>query len=203
MDHPWTKGHVPSYEEVMLEFTNRHEQIKMAMESERLKKEQEKMERLAEYEKTTQAQSVDSDKPAFREGKLDLTEITSMENLPILKKLEPYHQVFSNKTQFFSTYNPDMIESALVKHMESQDIKTQVNAEKYKIKFTIITKDQGNQTLETEICVKILEVDKSLYCVEFSRISGDQVRYLNHYEEIKTEALAFCNDFYLDMQKAQ
>jgi len=35
-----------------MEFTNRHEMIKLAMESERIKKEQEKMERLADYEKT-------------------------------------------------------------------------------------------------------------------------------------------------------
>ena len=89
-----------------------------------------------------------------------------------------------------------MIESALLKHIDSQEIKSIIHKDKYKVKFCIITKDQGNQTLETEICVKILEVDKNLYCVEFSKISGNQVRYLKHYEEIKTEALSFCNDIY-------
>jgi len=65
----------------------------------------------------------------------------SMENLPILKKLEPYCNVYANNTHFFSTYNPDMIESALVKHIESQEMKTIVNKKKYKVKFTIVTKD--------------------------------------------------------------
>ena len=117
-----------------------------------------------------------------------------METLPIEKKLEPYCRVFTNNTQFFSTYNPDMIEFALVKHIESQDMKTLVSKNKYKVKFTIVTKDQGDQTLETEICVRILEVDKSLYCVEFSKLSGNQVRYLDHYKEIKNGVLSFCND---------
>lgn len=89
-----------------------------------------------------------------------MDQIMSMVNLPILKKLEPYCHVFANNTHFFSTYNPDMIESALVKHIEGQDMKPLVNKNKYKVKFTIVTKDQGNQTLETEICVRILKVDE-------------------------------------------
>ena len=51
MEHPWTKGPVPTHEEVVNEFNQRNEQIKMAMDAEKASKEQEKNQRISEYEK--------------------------------------------------------------------------------------------------------------------------------------------------------
>ena len=33
------------------------------------------------------------------------------------KALEDYENLFAHKTEFFSTYNPDMIEEALLEHL--------------------------------------------------------------------------------------
>jgi len=50
--------------------------------------------------------------------------------------------VFSTNTEFFSTYNPDMIEEALKK----VGVEAKVNAKQYKLKFTMVAKDQSGLT---------------------------------------------------------
>lgn len=61
------------------------------------------------------------------------------------KNLDAYEKVFATNTEFFSTYNPDMIEEALLEHLKNEGIEPKVNDKKYKIKFTLTTKDQGGQ----------------------------------------------------------
>lgn len=36
------------------------------------------------------------------------------------KQMDPYHALYAHKTQFFSSYNPDMIEEALLADLRSQ-----------------------------------------------------------------------------------
>ena len=38
-----------------------------------------------------------------------------------LKEIEPYEHVFKNNTEFFSTYNPDMIEEAILHHLKYKE----------------------------------------------------------------------------------
>mgnify|MGYP000880575130 CR=1 FL=1 len=58
------------------------------------------------------------------------------------KKLEMYEQVYNNNTEFFSTYNPDMIEEAILHHLKyTENVEADVSKDKYKIKFTLVTKD--------------------------------------------------------------
>lgn len=33
------------------------------------------------------------------------------------KEIEPYEHVYKNNTEFFSSYNPDMIEEAILHHL--------------------------------------------------------------------------------------
>jgi len=71
--------------------------------------------------------------------------ITDDEILKPIKHLDDYEKLFSQKTEFFSSYSPDMIEDALLKHLrEKEKIEPVVNDKKYKIKFTLKTGDQGN-----------------------------------------------------------
>jgi hypothetical protein len=59
-----------------------------------------------------------------------------------IKKLDQYEHVFKNNTEFFSSYNPDMIEEALLHHLKyTENVEADMNKEKYKIKFTLETKD--------------------------------------------------------------
>lgn len=58
------------------------------------------------------------------------------------KKLEQYEHVYKNSTEFFSSYNPDMIEEALLHHLKyTENVEADANKDKYKIKFTLETKD--------------------------------------------------------------
>ena len=111
------------------------------------------------------------------------------------KDLEQYEHVYSQNTQFFSTYNPDMIEEALIEHLRNQvKIEPRVNGNKYKTKFTIASKDMGGQDHETEICMRILKVDEGSVCVEFSKLSGNQIRFHDHFKDLKDKVLGFAND---------
>lgn len=111
-----------------------------------------------------------------------------------LKALDPYEKVFGTKTEFFSTYNPDMIEDALKESLENQSIKANINEKKYKLKFDLQTKDQGGQVQLIKMCVRILKVDDATVCVEFTKLGGDQIRYHEHFNDFKNQVLTAMND---------
>ena len=52
----------------------------------------------------------------------------------------------------------------------------------------------GDQTHETEICMRILKVNDGQVCVEFSKQSGNQIRFHDHFRELKDKVLNFAND---------
>lgn len=110
------------------------------------------------------------------------------------KCLEQYEKVFATTTQFFSTYNPDMIEDALKESLENQSIEPQINEKKYKMKFELQTKDQGGQIQQIKMCVRILKVDDQNVCVEFTKLGGDQIRYHEHFNDFKNQVLQAMND---------
>jgi len=59
------------------------------------------------------------------------------------KTLDNYEQIFAQKTHFFSTYHPDAIEETLIESLQKIGVKSTVNAGKYKIKFSMLSKDQS------------------------------------------------------------
>jgi len=55
--------------------------------------------------------------------------------------LEDYERVFGNKTQFFSSWEPEMIENMIIDHLrQHMNVEPKkIDANKYKIKFTLNT----------------------------------------------------------------
>jgi hypothetical protein len=60
------------------------------------------------------------------------------------------------------------------------------------------TTDQGAQTQVVDIVMRILKVNDAKVCVEFQKQDGDNIRFLEHFNEIKDIVLAFANDTNLD-----
>lgn len=120
---------------------------------------------------------------------------TLIDNTPS-KQLDQYEKVFAQNTEFFSTYNPDMIEEALISHLrDTMKIEpSKISKDKYKIKFQLVTKGQGDQEQKTEICVRILKVSDQQVAVEFTKVSGNQTEFHDHFRTYSTEVLAFAND---------
>lgn len=138
LSHPWMQGPMPTQEEVVQEFTKRDIAVKKQSEMERQQKEKEKQ-RLVQR-KRNEANRGDNtneyEKPS--------------------KPLRPYEKIFATNTEFFSTYNPDLIEDTICESLQQQNIEPKVSKDKYKIKFTMTTKDQGGESHQTDMCVNIL-----------------------------------------------
>ena len=111
--------------------------------------------------------------------------------------MDEFDDLVQHKTQFFSSYNPDMIEEALITYLHAEKIEPLVSKGKYKRKFTKYGKDDFNPEASDniEMCVRILLVpDQELCCVEFNRLNGRHTTFLNHFEHLKTNVLGFAND---------
>jgi hypothetical protein len=114
-----------------------------------------------------------------------------------LKEMEEYDQAFDTNTEFFSSYNPDMIEEAFTKHLVDGGIEHQVNDKKYKIKFKkFVTDDYDSKVNEAlEIVMRILLVkEQNKCCVEFTRKNGRLKTFLDHFKNIKQTVLKFADD---------
>ena len=121
------------------------------------------------------------------------------------KSLDMYERVFNNNTEFFSTYNPDMIEEALVTYLTNDKTEFKMSKNKYKLKFTIRGTDDFENKVQdnVDVCVRLLQVDNSKVCIEFTKLAGRQTTFLKHFEHFKTELLKFANDCNYDTVTAQ
>lgn len=111
--------------------------------------------------------------------------------------MDVYDDLVAHKTQFFSSYNPDMIEEALVAYLRAEKVEPLVSKNKYKLRFTKYGKDDFNPEASDniELSVRMLLVpDQELCCVEFTRLSGRHTTFLKHFEHLKAQVLAFAND---------
>ena len=107
MNHDWLKGEIPSKEEVQKMFAERNAAVQASIQADKEKKDAEKQTRMANRDATMRS--------ANEEGEED------PDLLPAPKKdLEKYEKLFATKTQFFSTYHPDMIEQALLTYLRTK-----------------------------------------------------------------------------------
>ena len=111
-----------------------------------------------------------------------------------LKELVDYEQAFSCNTEFFSSCNPNSIEDGLLDYLQTLGVTdSKVNKDKYKVKFSITTKGQDSKDYKTEMCMRIMKVEDEKNCVEFIKLNGNNVNFLEHFNNIKKE-LDFAND---------
>ena len=88
-----------------------------------------------------------------------------------------------NHTKFFSNYDPEYLEAALIQFVRGTlGVDPVVSSKKYKIKFTLTKQHPAaeNKTIpmKTEICVRVLKYDQSTVCVEFQKITGDYAHFI-------------------------
>jgi len=102
--------------------------------------------------------------------------------------MDTYVAGLHNNTEFFSTCHPEMIEGETLKYLrEIEKVEPEINSDKYKVKFTLVSKafsseneNADNKALDvqvetTDITMKISRVDSETVCVEFKKTSGDQM----------------------------
>lgn len=111
------------------------------------------------------------------------------------KPLEQHEKLFAQNTEFFSTYNPDMIEEAVLVDLRRQGVEPYKKCkDKYKLKFTLSTNDQSGTVNKVDIQIRILNVDNKMVSIEFMRLDGDKQRFNEHYLTFKNEVLKNMND---------
>lgn len=91
-----------------------------------------------------------------------------------------------------------MIEEALIQYLTKDKTEFKVSKDKYKIKFTKRGTDDFENKVQdnVDMCVRILQADKSTVAIEFTKLSGRQTTFLKHFENYKNDAncLKFAND---------
>ena len=102
---------------------------------------------------------------------------------------------FSSGTVFCSKYTPDLIEASLIRYIEKQGAKVDVNTKKYKYKFTLSSAEPGyDEKFETYMQVRLLsDVKNSLVRLEFQKLRGDQTAMNAHFNTFKKELLTGVN----------
>lgn len=127
--------------------------------------------------------------------------ITEEQLIKPTKHLEAFEQDFQSANTLFSSYCPDMIEDALILHLDNvqagQKNTYTINKNKYKVTFTIVTSHQDEKQMlqrETKICFRILQVEPNKYALEFTKVQGDQLDFNRQFEFIRDEVLKFAND---------
>lgn len=109
--------------------------------------------------------------------------------------MDPYEPVFVQNTEFFSTYNPDMIEEAMLSYLAGTQIEVIVNNNKYKMKFKKTVKDEETgEVNELNICMRIFKVNQDKSCVEFTKLDGSEIHFYQEFINYKDNVLGFAND---------
>ena len=122
--HDWFKGEVPTQDEVIKEFQQRHNLVRQELEAQKQEKIEQKQKT---YEIYKDEQFIPNANPE-KNGDLELFKPK--------KNLDDYVAVFNQNTEFFSSYNPDMIEQKLLKSLKDEGITDmKVSQDKYKVKF--------------------------------------------------------------------
>lgn len=106
MAHKWMQGEMPTYEQIQQEFLDRDNKVKAVIEKEKQEKEAVKVKKMETRRKAAHRGAAG----ISPENQFDISDDALMKPS---KKLQNYERTFMNNTEFFSTYNPDMIEEAI------------------------------------------------------------------------------------------
>ena len=97
------------------------------------------------------------------------------------KIIDEYVRIVAKNTEFFSTYDPETLLGMMASYAkEQQGAKIQFAKDKYKATIQIPT-ERENLSFK----VRVLKVDQEKNCLEFSRVSGDQLEFFEVFNTIK------------------
>lgn len=109
--------------------------------------------------------------------------------------MDTYEPLFVQNTEFFSTYNPDMIEEAMLNYLRGTMIEPIVHDSKYKLKFQKTVKDEETGEVNiVHMCMRIFKVNQNKSCVEFTRLNGLEMYFYQEFINYKDNVLGFAND---------
>ena len=78
------------------------------------------------------------------------------------KLMEIYDDLISNRTQFFSSCDPDLIEESFIAYLRKIKIEPKINKQKYKVTFKRLGLDEFGFDIQdnVESCFRILKVNQ-------------------------------------------
>ena len=98
-------------------------------------------------------------KRSAQKDNVDIEDIEDLITKP-KKEMDSYEPVFVQNTEFFSTYNPDMVEEAMLNYLRGAMIEPIVHDSKYKLKFEKIVKDEETGEVgKVHMCMRIFKVN--------------------------------------------
>lgn len=114
------------------------------------------------------------------------------------KVIDEYDLTCKKHTEFFSSYDPEYLQAALIESLNlAEVIKPVISANKYKLKFSISKILPGEKTdllTEAVICIRLLKVCDSKICVEFQKVKGDQALFIETFQEMRDKSLKWSNN---------
>lgn len=99
------------------------------------------------------------------------------------KGLEEWVQVPVGETTFFSTCSPDVIEQRMEAHIDKMKLPKKQHDTKYKLRFVQTGAYEGGDTYEVHMIMRITVHGDKQVVVEFKKEAGDQVLFLQHFNE--------------------
>lgn len=191
--HPWyTSTHCQTLAGVQADFALRKQAIDAENEAKRIAKEQEKLAKLQtaggagkrQY-KNVVAGPRRSDEEEAEEGKHDIKVVQ--------RTADKYFGVVKKNTEFFTTHHPDALVDEIGGYLQELHHVCVLDNKKYKFRVKFINPDPAEKAEGAaeeeplEFTIKILNVDDKRHCVEFNRISGNQLQFFETYQGIMDE----------------
>ena len=98
--------------------------------------------------------------------------------------MKDYIKVDGYSSVILSNSEPDTIESKIIEIFATNDIEHKVDENKYKIKFDFeSTEEKWGTDNKIEVQIKITKVDKVTCAIEFTKLSGNDLLYLEDFLE--------------------
>jgi len=96
--------------------------------------------------------------------------------------MEAYVRFVCKNTEFFSTYDAEVLLSNLIQFADAQGFKCDVSKDKYKVKISVLL-DEGETV---DLVSRILKVDDEKVCMEFSKTGCcDSLLFFDQFNKIK------------------
>jgi len=177
--HPWYNGTTSDLAGIQQEFRKRKELVDTELQKQKEEREREKQ------KKTQVGGGAFTGFRPFRDGEIEkdlesqLKELSITYDPELKRELKPFEgQVFNPATQLKIVMMPDVLLKQLLVIANSVFTEYTLGKDNYKIKGKI-----ANDDGLLEMNINILGVSEEVQCVEFQKVKGDAITFLNTVEE--------------------